>query len=361
MKTQMMIAGAVALSLAAGASLAAQEGGGNFTRGSKGPHLRKLPDKVLADPPRTPDGQPDFQGEWTPTGRNGNPYHSIEEGSDPGSVVIQGMSAASVSGSFANVIIEPADGTIPYQPWAVAKKKENLQNYFVPTKREHIPPDIRCIEGLPHQNYVIGSFQILQRPGAIVFLYGGDNFRVVPLDGRPHVGENVKMYMGDSRGRWEGNTLVIDVTNNNDKIYYDSHGTIRSDAAHYVERWTMVSDGTIYYEVTADDPKAFTRPMKIAITFDRVGARNKHIEMWEEGCWEGERGAEHMIELGVADQAKGVTGIHVHDKALRDLWIQKAIAEGSRQGVQAKESLCIRPDTCPADAPDTKQAPSKKD
>ena len=63
--------------------------------------------------------------------------------------------------------------------------------------------------------------------------------------------------------------------------------------------------------------------------------------MWEEACWEGERGAEHMIELGTHDKAAGMSGIHVHDKALRDLWIQKAIKEGARQGNQAKESLCI--------------------
>ena len=243
-------------------------------RGAKGPHLRRLP-ATLVDPPRTADGQPDFQGEWTPTGRNGNPYHSIEEGSDPGSVVIQGLPASGVAGSFANLIVDPPDGTIPYQPWAAAKRKEYLQNYMTPTKREHIPPDIRCIEGLPHQNYVIGTFQILERPGFVVFIYGGDNYRVVPMDGRPHVGDGIKMYMGDSRGRWEGNTLVVDVTNNNDKIWLDSHGTIRTDAAHLTERWTMVSPTMLFYEVTVEDSKAFTRPLKLAITFDRLGKKGE--------------------------------------------------------------------------------------
>ncbi len=118
------------------------------------------------------------------------------------------------------------------------------------------------------------DLQILQPPGHVVFLAGfNHSYRVVPLDGRPHLPENVKLFMGDSRGRWEGNTLIVDVTNNNDKTWLDVIGSFHSDALHVVERFTVVDARTINYEATIEDPKVYTRPWKLALVLERIHER----------------------------------------------------------------------------------------
>ena len=90
----------------------------------------------------------------------------------------------------------------------------------------------------------------MKPPEYVTILYESNHaYRVIPMDGRPHPGKNIKLFMGDSRGRWEGNTLVVDVTNFNDETWFDSHGTIHSDALHVVERWTMAGPDRIDYEV----------------------------------------------------------------------------------------------------------------
>jgi hypothetical protein len=94
--------------------------------------------------------------------------------------------------------------------------------------------------------------------------------------------------MGDSRGHWEGNTLVVDVTNNNDQTWFDIVGSFHSDALHVVERWTFVDPDRIDYEVTIDDPEVFARPWKMAWNF----GRNKPEEQWESAVWEGNRAVE---------------------------------------------------------------------
>ena len=82
-------------------------------------------------------------------------------------------------------------------------------------------------------------------------------YRAIPLDGRSHIQESVKLWMGDSLGRWEGNTLVVDVTNNNDQTWFDIVGDFHSDALHVAERFTPVDAETIEYEATITDPKVY--------------------------------------------------------------------------------------------------------
>ena len=306
-------------------------------RGQNGPNLRALPEKHF-DPPRTPDGQPDMQGEWSSGARVGSPSHSIEQGSEPDSVIIQGQSTRYIADSFATVIIDPPDGRIPYQPWAAAKRKQMLVNMFAPTKRGDIDPDDRCwVEGEPRANY-LGGMQINQRPGYVVILYGwAHSYRIIPLDGRPHVGSNIKLQMADSRGHWEGDTLVVDVTNNSDKIWFDSHGSFHSDAMHLVERWTMVDANTIYYEATIEDPKVYTQPWKLAVTLDRN--KDKKVELWEEACREGNgelvdgRYITDTLHMYRAAEAAGkkVTGIHQHDQKVIDFWLKKAAEEAAQK------------------------------
>ena len=139
-----------------------------------------------------------------------------------------------------------------------------------------------------------GEFQILQPPGHVVFLIAfSHSYRVVPLDGRPHLADDIKLFMGDSRGRWEGNTLVVDVTNNNDRTWLDGIGSFHSDALHVVERFTVVDATTIDYEATIEDTKVYTRPWTLALRLERV--HEKDYELWEEACYEGERDVPHIL------------------------------------------------------------------
>jgi hypothetical protein len=99
--------------------------------------------------------------------------------------------------------------------------------------------------------------------------------------------------MGDSRGRWEGNTLVVDTTNQNDQTWFDIVGSFHSDALHVVERFTRVSADTIDYEATLEDPKVYTRPWKMALRLERM---KEYGELWEEACYEGnERSLDGML------------------------------------------------------------------
>jgi hypothetical protein len=108
-------------------------------------------------------------------------------------------------------------------------------------------------------------------------------FRVIPIDGRPHVGANVKLWMGDGRGRWEGTTLVVETTNLNAKARLDVVGDFFSDKATIVERFVFVDAGTMNYEATITDPTVFTRPWTLRIPQRRM----PDDEFWEFACHEG--------------------------------------------------------------------------
>jgi hypothetical protein len=244
------------------------------------------------NPPRTSEGQPDIQGFWGNQGRRLSTYN-IEEGADATHVLLSGVQTDSSS-----LVVDPADGKIPYQPWARAKRTEIFDNHTNLTKWEYVDPHTRCfLSGVPRVFYQ-GTFQILQPPGYIVILQEFNHgSRIVALDGRPHVGGDITLWMGDSRGHWEGNTLVVDVTNNNDKTWFDLVGDFHSDALHISERYTFVNPDTISYEATFEDPKVYTRPFKMALTFGRIarGEAAKSYELLEEACHEGERNTTQML------------------------------------------------------------------
>jgi len=136
-------------------------------------------------------------------------------------------------------------------------------------------------------------YQFLQRPGAVVMLYDYNHTsRIIHLDGRPHLGKDIRLFMGDSLGHWEGNTLVVDTTNFNDRTSYAREIPYLSDALHTVERFTIADANTIDYDVTIDDAKLFTKPWKVAGYFTKVP---KGIESLEFACAEGSQTLVNMF------------------------------------------------------------------
>jgi hypothetical protein len=102
------------------------------------------------------------------------------------------------------------------------------------------------------------------------------------MNGNPHPPGHIDWYMGDSRGRWEGNTLVVDVTDFNEETWFDAAGNFHSDALHVVERFTRTGPDHMLYEVTIEDPKVFTRPWKMSMPLYR--RQEKDIELLEYEC-----------------------------------------------------------------------------
>ncbi len=245
-------------------------------------------------PPRTADGQPDIQGFWANQGRRLATYNiqAMEGASDTHSQISGNQSDAH------SLIVDPPDGRIPYLPWAQAKRQDIFENHNNPTKWEHVDPHTLCwLSGIPRMFYQ-GTIQIRQVPGYVVILQEFNHaYRIIHLDGRPHPPANVKLWMGDSRGRWEGNTLHVDVSNKNDKTRFDIVGDFHSDAVRIRERFTVADPDTIRYEATFDDPAVYTRPFTIRLNLGRAvrGEAATTYELIEEACREGERNTPDLL------------------------------------------------------------------
>jgi hypothetical protein len=165
-------------------------------------------------------------------------------------------------------------GTIPYQPWAAAKKKENFEKRLTrPTTHDLNEttgdPEAKCyLPGVPRATYIGLPFQIIQTGKQILMSYEfASATRIVYMDRKPAAPAD--SWMGWSIGSWEGDTLVIDVTAFNDKTWFDRAGNFHSDALHVVERYTPLSPYHLMYEATIEDPKVFTRPWKIRMPLYR--------------------------------------------------------------------------------------------
>ena len=249
--------------------------------------------------PTTADGQPDIQGYWNQ--RNNVTTYSLERGDEDRRehTRITGQRAA-----MGKPIVDPPSGLIPYQPWAAKKYQYLLSVHTGPTRVEDLDPVARgFMEGTPRINLQTG-FQIIQLPGRVVFLYEyGHHFRSIPLDGRPHLPADMKLWMGDSRGHWEGQTLVVDVTNHNDQTWFDQVGAIHSSALRVTERWTLTSPDQLDYQVAIDDPAVFTQVWKMAMNYSRN--KDKTYEQMESAVWEGNRAVEFMMRPGDPEQKPG--------------------------------------------------------
>jgi hypothetical protein len=183
-------------------------------------------------------------------------------------------------------IVDPPDKNLPWRPEEDAKRRDFLLHMNPPADLRHVELNARCtLPGLFQGEDGNNPYQFLQRPGEVVLLYDYNHTsRIIHLDGRPHLGKDIRLFMGDSLGHWEGDTLVVDTTNFNDRTSYSREIPYLSDALHTIERFTIADANTIDYEATIDDSKLFTRPWKIAGYFSRVP---KGTESLEFACAEG--------------------------------------------------------------------------
>ena len=247
-------------------------------------------------PGRTPDGVPDLQGEWSGAGGDNN---SVLEEHDYIDVTTPAQE------SF---VSDPADGKIPYTPWALAKRNEMLAGLArgwpgETGQRLYTSPGSFCLTAAPVFSF--DAQELVQKPGVVIML-SDDGYRVIPTDGRPAIGQNARFWMGTSRGRWEGNTLVVEVTGLNGLGWFDSTGQFYSENTRMTERWTLVDANTMDYEVTVEDPTIYTRPWKMTFPKRRAGTASGGLrgvsvtsvlpavtndpyakELWETACYEG--------------------------------------------------------------------------
>jgi len=198
---------------------------------------------------------------------------------------IQAHAAQAGPPQFGALFAEPAGpgivegNEIPYQPAALAKKKENFEKRLVRVntdgvRLEPLDPEAKCyLPGVPRAAYMPFPFQIVQGNNKIVIAYEfASASRMVHLDKvEPAPADS---YMGWSVGRWEGDTLVVDVTGFNDKTWFDRAGNFHSDALHVVERYTPASPDMMRYEATIEDSQVFTRPWKMSFPLYRRMDKN---------------------------------------------------------------------------------------
>ena len=239
------------------------------------------------NPPRTADGRPDFRGYW----RHGTEAkEDLEVPWDNRARVGAGREGAA-AGPGKSLIVDPTNGKLPLQPWAEAQRKENEASY--------IDQNTLCfLSGVPRFMYESGAYQILQAAGSITILSEEAHaFRVIAMDGRPRIAKNIRLWLGDARGRWEGNTLVVETTNQSGRAFLDRRGTFYTDAATVTERFTMLDQNTIAYGATVDDPLVYTRPFTIAFMLTRH--TTKDFEMLEDACFEGSKDAEVLYSIGL--------------------------------------------------------------
>jgi len=172
---------------------------------------------------------------------------------------------------------------LPWKPEADAARRAFLLKTNPAQGLKYIEMDARC--AMPALFFANGPFQFLQTDKQVTILSEYQHFtRTINLDGRPHPSKNIKLFLGDSVGHWEGNTLVVDTTNFNGVTAYSREIPYLTDALHTVERFTIVDAKTINYEIMVDDPNQFTRPWKVSGQYNHA---EDLPELLEYACAEG--------------------------------------------------------------------------
>ena len=234
-------------------------------------------------PARTPDGQVDISGYWIDDHATGDMiFYDIETGNR--SVEHYIGRGTEPMRDPEHAIVSTPDGKIPYQPWALAERDHRQSVYQNPPSADYIAGRSKCwVPGTP--GFAGGNPRIVQTPDHVIMSIEFTHaYRIIPLNGGPHVGSDIQLMNGDSRGRWEGDSLVVDITNMKGQ-WIDLLGNFRTDAAHVVERWTLTSPTQLQYEATIDDPEAYTEPMKVVFNFNKRA--DPDYEFYENACHEG--------------------------------------------------------------------------
>ncbi len=275
-----------------------------------------------AEPPRTPWGDPDLQGTWTnttttplerPDDLEGKELLTEEERAErnpESGLSTESQSATRPTGAYndywlekgelslrTSLIVDPANGKLPpLMPKAAMRRAANAgAGGRDPDGPEDRNPYERCISralpGAMMPGFYNHNYQILQTPGYLVILVEMiHDARVIPLDGRPHVGHGIRQWLGDSRGQWVGNTLVVETTN---FTKVNGRGLAvfgASENMRLVERFTRVDENTIDYQFTLTDPTEYAAPWTAAIPMTNLGG-----QLFEYACHEGNYGLQNIL------------------------------------------------------------------
>jgi hypothetical protein len=215
--------------------------------------------------PRTPDGRPDLSGIWQAV--NSAAWNILPHVADP--AVPAGLGVVEGNG-------------IPYTPAAAARQRENYAN------RAKLDPVAKCwLPGVPRATYMGFPFQIVQTPNQISLLYEYAHTTRNIFMNSPHPKGPIEWWMGDSRGTWEGETLVVDVVHFNDQTWFDGAGNHHSDMLHVIERYTPMGPNHISYEAAIEDPNVFTRPWKMSMPLYRRLDSNMQLLEYECSTFDG--------------------------------------------------------------------------
>jgi hypothetical protein len=228
------------------------------------PWLPASAQSTTTDILRLSDGKPNLSGIWQVFNSANFDLqdHVAQEGAPAGQGIVEG-------------------NEIPYQKWALAQKEENFKN------RATADPETKCyLPGVPRVTYIGLPFQIFQGPSSdkitILYEYAHAN-RYIYMKATQHPKGPIDWWMGDSRGHWEGDTLVVDNVHFNDQTWFDRSGNFHSEELHVVERYTLLDSDHINYEVRIEDPKVFTRPWNMSMIIYR--RKEKNFQLLEYECY----------------------------------------------------------------------------
>jgi hypothetical protein len=230
---------------------------------------------------RTPDGKPDLTGF----------FQSDAGGSNYG---LEKHERDFLTPATRGVLIDPPDGILPSMPWARAERIERELPH-----RGYDDPTAHCfVAGVPRSMYTPSPYQILQFPNYVVILFERMSWRQIPLDGRPHLPDHMRLWQGDSVGRWEGDTLVVETKNLNGKTWLNERGDVVSHAQTVVERFIPVNADLVTYRATVTDPLVYTKPWTMEIPL-----RRQDEELIEVACHEDNGDLHHLKEVQDAYRA----------------------------------------------------------
>ncbi len=324
------------------------KGGGKGGFGGGGGKGGGAPKQPAGPMPKLPDGHPDMQGFWNPPDHNDNP--GIEgrapaapgagggragggaPGGGPGGAGPGGGAPAAFAGGppggggpggappgaaggrgggggGRGSSVQTPDCLIPYTPEARAKQADNQANHMADE------PELHCYQsGIPHSESNRFGMQIVQTPGYFVqlseFMH---TVRIIPTDGRPHIDAKIKLFQGDPIGHWDGDTLVVDTTNQNDKTWFDTAGNFKTENLHITEKFIPQDENTIVYEATMHDPTIYTQDWTARWNINRnAGAARPDTlghpyQNMEFACVEGNQDVTHYTE-DKGGKAKQVLG-----------------------------------------------------